>query len=226
MPQFRDVLYASQAMYGAALLLNDPQMTDYTYVVQLPFLNMAIYELNESLIEGSVSVVNQVASPILVQKGDNYIVNLPLYLAEIQEVGERPAGSNSSFISLPRKEFPDTLPASSSLLFWCWQNQRVIFNPSGATGPMEVEVKYINVPLMVGSDENTIIGTTSATMFLIYKTAALLAMFVGEDQIRSSLLNEQADLALERIVGVSNKGRQQIMTRHRPFRAGYKSRGY
>jgi len=226
MSQFRDYLRADQCMAGAALLLNDPHQTDYTYDLMLPYLNMAIYELNDNLIESNVAVANEVAPIIHVRAGEHYIINLPIYLAEIQEVGERQAGTGGTFIQLPRKEFPDNLPATSSLLFWCWQDQRVKFNPNGATIPMEVEVKYLNTALKVASDRYSVIGTTNATMFLIYKLAALLAMFIGENQTRSAVLTEQADLALERIVGISNKGRQQIMTRHRPFRAGYKSRGY
>jgi hypothetical protein len=62
--------------------------------------------------------------------------------------------------------------------------------------------------------------------YLSYKTAALCAMFIGENESRAKILNDQADEAMERLEGISNKGRQQIMTRHRPFRAAYKSRGY
>jgi hypothetical protein len=226
MPQFREHLLASQCVYGAALLLNDPEMAEYTYPRCLPFLNMAIYELNDHLVESNVSVVNQVTPPIPVTKGENYVANLPLYLAEIQEVAERQLGSNAAFIALPRKEFPDILPVTNSLLFWCWQNQRVIFNPSGAIASMEVQIKYMNVPLRVATDENSVIGTTNATMYLTYKLAALLAMYVGENESRAAALHEQAELALERVIGISNKGKQQIMTRHRPFRAGYKMRSF
>lgn len=226
MPQFREHLLANQVMSGAALLLNDPQLTDYTYAVQLPYLNMAIYELNEHLIESNVPVGNQTSEPILIPAGTNYIVNLPIYLAQIQQVGEREAGRGGAFIPLPRKEFAEGLPITNSLLFWSWQNQRVNFNINGANTPMEVQLEYISVALKVAEDDKTVIGTTTATMYLIYKLAALLSMFVGENQTRASVLHEEAEKCLERIEGISNKDKQQIMTRHRPFRAAYKTRGW
>jgi hypothetical protein len=226
MSQFREHLQASQVIYGAALLLNDPEVVEYSAANTLPFLNMAIYELNDHLVEANVAITNQVAPILTVNVGENYVVNLPLYLAEIQEVAERQVGTNGGFNPLPRREFPDPSPATSSLKFWCWQNQRIIFNPEGANVPMEVQVKYLNVPLKVATDENSIIGTTNATMYLMYRLAALLAMFVGENQTRAAVLNEEAEKSLERMVGISNKGRQQISTRHRPFRASFKTRSW
>jgi hypothetical protein len=226
MPQFRDYLSASQVMYGAALLLNDPEMTDYTYPKMLPYLNMAIYELNEHLVESSVPVGNQTSDPILIPTGANYIVNLPMYLMQVQEVAEREVGRGGAFIPLPRKEFTEGLPVTNSLLFWSWQNQRVNFNTNGANTPMEIQLKYINVALKVADDQNTVIGTTSATMYLIYRLAALLSIFIGENQTRAAILNEEAEKSLERVEGISNKDKQQIMTRHRPFRAAYKTRGW
>ena len=54
----------------------------------------------------------------------------------------------------------------------------------------------------------------------------LCSMFIGENETRAQVLNEQAEQAKERMEGISNKGRQHIMTRHRPFRAAFKARGY
>jgi hypothetical protein len=60
---------------------------------------------------------------------------------------------------------------------------------------------------------------------LSYKTAALLSQFIGENESRAQLLNGEAELAVERMASIDNKGRQQMSTRHRPFRASYKARG-
>ena len=74
-------------------------------------------------------------------------------------------------------------------------------------------------------DPTTIIPVMNCRSYLSFKTAALCAMFIGENQTRAQILEAQADEAMERMTGMSNKGRQQMMTRHRPFRAGYKARG-
>lgn len=219
-------LRGGDVMVNVASLLNDPELTDFTPEVMTRYINIAIEELNEHLEEANVAITNEVSQVMVVLKGDTGIINPPIDIIEIQELGERARGSNDMFIPLPRKEFPDNIPISNSLLFWCYQGQRILFNPNGANGDREVQLKYISRPIRKIADQYGIIGNQNAASYLSYKTAALLAMFVSENESRAAVLNEQAEQALERIVGISNKGRQQMMTRHRPFRAGYKMRSY
>jgi len=219
-------LSAKDVMNSVAALMNDPEMTDYTYVTMLPYLNLAIEELNEHLEEANVAPSNQVSQILKINIGENQLYNPPIDIVEIQEIGERQFGADGIFIPLPRKEFPDAYPTSSSLLFWCWKNQRVYFNPNGANNIREVQLKYIARPVRLALDEHGLIGNSNASMYLTYKTGALCSQFIGENQSRAAILNEEAEQALERIISISNKGRQQIMTRHRPFRAGYKTRSW
>jgi hypothetical protein len=219
-------LTAKDVMDSVVALLNDPQYTDFTVKVQLPYLNLACEELNQHLEESNVAISNQVSEIIPVPTGRGQIENPPIDIIEIQEVAERVKGTNDAFISLPRREFTDLLPVTNSLLFWVWKNQRIYFNPNGANGEMEVRIKYISKPIRFVHDENSAIGNANGLVYLAYKTAALIALFVSENESRAAVLNEEAEKALERIIGISNKGRQEIMTRHRPFRAGYKTRSY
>jgi hypothetical protein len=217
---------ALDIMAQVVALLNDPEYTDYTPKVMVPYLNIAIEELNEHLEEANVGVSNQVSQNITVYAGEYKILNPPIDIIEIQEVSERNKGTQDAFIPLPRREFPDDFAPTSSLTSWTYQNQTIIFNLRGCNAAKEVRLKYISKPIRRVADENGVVGNSSATTYLSYKTAALLAKFVGENESRASVLNEQADQALERIIGISNKGRQQMMTRHRPFRAGYKMRSW
>jgi hypothetical protein len=217
---------AGAVMDTVAPLLNDPAKTDYTYITMLPYLNIAIGELNELLEEANVGVTNEVSPNYIVRAGVNILTNPPHDMIEIQELGERAYGTSESFIALPRREFPDSLPPSGSLLFWCWKRSEIMFNLRGATTDREIRLKYTRRPFWGAENEKSIIGTVSAHMFLTYRTAALCAQFVGENESRADVLAVQAEKAFERLLGISNKGKQQIMTRHRPFRAGYKSRGY
>jgi len=195
---------------------------------------MAIEELSELLEEANVPVSNITSAPILIPQGYAAIVSteypnadplLPRYpddLVEIQELGERPQGDTGAFHLLTKREFPIILPMTNSLLYWTWEFQVVKFNRASA--PIEVQLKYIcqGVPYVAGP--NTLITMINSRAYLSYKTAALCSFFIGENESRAKVLNDHADLAMERIEGISNKGRQQIMTRHRPFRATYKTR--
>lgn len=226
-------LTAAEVMDRSAALLNDPAKTDYTYLAQLPYLNMAIDELVENLEESNSSPTNQTSAVITVPVGSNMITPIehatlphyPIDLVEIQEVGERMAGSNDSFIPLDKKEFLQSFPPNQSLLFWIWEDQIIKFNPNGALSSRDIQLRYVRQAIVQAASELSVIGTINARSYLSYKTAAFCAMFIGENETRAGVLEGQAEKAIERLTGINNKGKQQIMTRHRPFRAAWKARG-
>jgi len=226
-------LTAAQVMDRSAALMNDPAKTDYTYIAQLPYLNIAIDELSENLEESNASPSNLTSAAIMLPIGKNMLTptehvetpHYPIDLVEIQQVGERVAGSSDSYIQLVRKEFIQHFPVSSSLMYWMWEDQCIKFNPNGATGAREIQLKYVRQPIQLAVDDTSIIGTIGARSFLAYKTAALCSMFIGENQTRAEILDGEAERAMERLLGIGNKGRQEIFTRRRPFRASYKARG-
>ena len=213
--------------------MNDPAMTDYTYITMLPYLNMAIDELVESLEESNSSPTNQLSAIITVPVGAYRLVPVevsgePQYpddLVEVQEVSERDFGSNNGFVPLVRREFLQVFPPSTSLMFWVWEDTMIKFNPLGATSKREVQLKYIAKAIKQATNEASVIGAINARSYLAYKTASFCSMYIGENETRAAALGGDAEKALERLTGINNKGRQHIMTRHRPFRAGWKSRG-
>jgi hypothetical protein len=227
-------LTAGEVMDRSASLMNDPAKTDYTYAAQLVYLNMAIDELVEELESSNSSPTNATSTVIALDVGKNKITptehaetpHYPINLVEIQEVGERALGNtNDPFIPLQRREFLQGFPLSNSLMFWCWEDQCIKFNPYGASSPRDVQLRYVSQAILPATSDASIIGTINARSYLTYKTAALCALYIGEDTPRAQVLEMQADRSLDRIIGINNKGRQQFMTRHRPFRASYKARG-
>ena len=213
-------------VYGVALLMNDPEMTEYNVKNVQGYVGLAMGELSDLLEEANIPITNQV-SVHPVNKNVGVLVNPPFDAIEFQEVAERARGSNGPFIPLPRREFPDAYPQTSSLMYWCWLSKELVFNPTGSNTPMEVQLKYTRRPGLGWelSGEDFIVADITSHQFLVYKTAALCSRFIAEDLPRAALLEDLAEKAFERIIAISNKGKQQIMTRHRPFRAGYKLRG-
>ncbi len=226
-------LTAGQVMDNAAALMNDPELTDYTYDAQLPYLNMAIDELVEMMEESNNSPTNRTSDPIEIAVGEYEITpaesattpHYPEDLVEIQEVRERLADTDDPFVLMNRREFMEAFPATSSLMWWTWENQIIKFNPNGATTDREIQLHYIAKNLTHAVNENSIIGMINARSFLSYKTAALCSMFIGENEMRAGILQKEAEKAAERLINLDNKGRQQMVTRRRPFRASYKARG-
>lgn len=231
-------LTAAQVMDRSASLMNDTPKTVYTYVAQLPYLNMAVDELQEIFELNNIPITNQTSAFILVPVGTTQInpltgyppntaPNYPNDLVEIQGLYERQAGSNDPYIPMTQREFLphaiDNLP-TESLVYWIWQDQRIKF--IGALLPREVKLDYIKKIFPNEMVSSSAIGVINARGFLYYRTAALCSLFIGENASRATELNGFATLALDRITGISIKGKQAIMTRRRPFMAGYKSRGF
>lgn len=224
----------------SAALMNDESQTEYTSVRQLPYLNMALSELQEIFQQNDIPVV-QTSSPVLnVPAGETAITfepdvpvpgvdYLPDNLVEIQELYSSPEGQEQ-WMRVDKRDYltGDILPAGTELSFirvWAWQEQEVRFLACNQDNDVKLDILVSLFPVIDSDnvdDELTIIN--SAT-FLSYRTAALCAEFFAENPTRAASLNGNAVLALDRTLGISTKGKQSIVYRRRPFRASWKRRG-
>lgn len=225
-------------MDSAASLMNDTAKTVYTYAAQMPYLNMALRELQEHFQLNNVPVTNQTSAPIIVPIGTTAItpfdeegaagtLNYPQDLIEIQGIYERLSGTTNPFIPLVKREFLphvlDNLP-TDALQYWAWENQTIKF--IGALTIRDVKLDYIKTLFPRIANQAAVIGVINAESFLFYRTAALCTRFIGENPDRSGELNEFAVFALDRATGIETKARQNITTRRKPFMAAYKRRSF
>lgn len=228
-------LQASEVMDMAASLMNDTAKSTYTYTVQLPYLNMALRELQEAFQLNNVPVTNETpVTGITVPIGTKSInpieeaaPNYPADLVEIRGVYERLSGSTDPYIPLTKRDFLphaiDDLP-TDSLMYWIWEHQRIKF--IGATTARDVKLDYIRTLFPKIINPNQKLGVINALTYLGYKTAALCTEFVGENKTRADALNVQAMLGIDRALGIESKARQNIVTRRKPFMASYKRRSF
>lgn len=230
-------LTAAQVMDRVASLMNDTLKTVYTYTAQLPYLNIAADELQELFELNNIPITNQHSAFIVVPIGTDRInprvgyppntaPNYPDDLVEIQGLYERASGSIDAFVPITQREFlPHSQDESqnSSINFWIWQDQRIKFR--AALLAREIKLDYIKKIIPNDLIASSSIGIINARGFLYFRTASLCSQFIGENPTRATELNVFATNALDRITGISIKGKQAIMTRRRPFMATYKSRG-
>lgn len=223
-------LSAAQVMDSAASLLNDTAKTVYTYIKQLPYLNMALQELQEYFELNEVPVVDTISAIMTVSAGTSSIgfaasgLKLPDDLIEPQILWERATGTNP-FVMMTRV---DSLPRNlegttiSQLLYYVWQSQELRFLPADASNDVKMDyIRNLFTPITLSTDSVFLIN---AATFLEYRTGGLIAEFIGENSTRANSLNNFASLAMDRIIGIGTKGRQHVVTRHRPFRSSYKQR--
>ena len=221
---------AGDVMDSAAALLNDTALTNFTYAKQIPYLNIAMRELQEECESNNVPMSNATSAVLVVPVGTVTIgpattPALPTDLIEIQGCYERLTGTNDPFVPLTRVDF---LPLYQSgqlfedLIYFQWANQAINF--LGATSSRDVKLNYIAAVLPVIASSTTTITMFNSISFLSYRTAALCAQFIGENKERADDLNVDARLGLDRVLNINTKGRQSTFTRRRPFMAGYKVR--
>lgn len=229
---------ASQVLDNVAAMMNDVAKSIFTNAVQLPYLNIAAGELEEWCQLNNIPVSNETSTIIEVAAGDNMIVaienpdaSLPKYpsdLIEIQQLWERTTDTENAFTPMAKFEYIphwwETDPPTSSLSAWAWINQEIRFSTNGATADNDVKIDYVKTLFPQTITANTTIGIINSLSFLSYRTASLLAQYIGENQSRAAELKEEANQALDRMLGIGIKGRQSIPVRRRPFMSNYKNR--
>jgi hypothetical protein len=224
---------AGAVMDASAALLNDVQKQVYSYTAQIPYLRIAFRELRESLELANIPVTNKVSSTIVVPASTtpNSIVQigfttspaLPSDLIEIQQIFEAQTGTDV-FVPMVKKEFIPLHMLGVSyqqFMIWAWVGNNLNLLPCVQSNTLRMN--YIQ-QLADIVDENSTLGITNGQSFLEFRNAALCAEFVGENNSRAEALNHNAQLSIDRLSGIEAKARQNVSTRHRPFRMGFKSR--
>lgn len=218
---------AAQVYEMAAALLNDQAGTIYTQEVQQPYLNIALRDLATLLQRANIPISNYATAAIEVIAGATEIDanDMPEGLVEIQGLYQREAGSSDDYFQVTRTEFlPEWDESTERTAFipaWSWMGEVVRFIP--ANQALELKLNYIKNTLpTIGSPDDPI-SMINSLNFLGFRTAALCAMYIGENPTRAASLDMQASVEWDKIEGISTKGRQSIATRRRPFR--YKTYG-
>lgn len=216
-------------MDKSAVLMNDRSKTTYTYEIQLPYLQIAMQELQEYFALHNVSVTQKTSIIIHVDAGDTELgydsnpYRLPDDMIEPEQVWESNRGQDS-FIPMVRKEYlsHNSNVQTSSFGVYTWNNGKLSFLSSNQNN--DIKIDYIRQLFTEIINANSPINIVNARTFLEFRTAGLLAEFIESNDTAASKHNGYASLALDRATGITVKGKQSIMTRRRPFRSSYKSR--
>jgi len=223
-------LTAGQVLSKSASLMNDTAMQVYTYTASLPYLQIALQELQEYFQLHSISTVESVSAIITVPAGTIEIgynglypvPSLPSDMVEPAELWESQTGTNT-YTRMVRRDFITLTLASLQLAkfsIYVWQDQKIKVPSSNQSNDLKINYNRELFTNIV--DQNSLLNLINARTFLEYRTAALLAQFIERNEGSATALNQYAGLALDRATGIQTRGKQRIMTRRRPFRAAYK----
>ena len=224
-------LTAGEVMDWVASLMNDTGKTAYTYVTMLPYLNMALDELQEEMERHNVPVTDETAAYIRIPVGTLKVTpiespelpHFPDDLLEVRALSERLYGTSDPFTPMHRNNFLNVRTLSTSLLDFSWTGQEIRF--IGAVTDRELKLDYLRELIRNADSGHTPIPIMGVKSYLAYKAASFCAKYVAENPERAKLLLDDADGCMDNILGISAKGRQGITTRRKPFRSAWKSRG-
>lgn len=210
-------------------LMNDLSGSTYTFSVVRPYLNMALDELQNEFELNNVPVTNSVSSVIPVDAGLTVIQfnadpALPDDLIEIQQLWERNRDTDP-WVPMMRVEFlPHYLEGQpiNQFLIFSWINQEIHLPESSADN--DIKIDYIKDLFPEVEEDIETISVLNSRSYITYKTAALCAQFIGENQARYRELSDLAQGSLDQTLGISAKGGQAIQVRRRPFRTSYVNR--
>jgi len=230
------MITATTVFSQAAGLLNDQEQTVYNSTTQMPYLNMALRELEEIFANNNLPITAAVSDTITVTTGTTTVSRsdgvsttgsfYPMRLMEIQQIWERPSGDSEIFIPMNRREFlPHWLEGEPVTSFQIWAlNGEDIKVPESSQDNI-LKLDYLTSIFVEVTTAAQTINIPNVNTFLIYRTASLSAFYIGENKDRAAVLNIDAQAGLDRALGISVKGQQAYSSRRRPFRAAWKSRG-
>ncbi len=224
----------SEIITTVAGLMNDFSQSNYTNSACLPFLNLALDELQEIYELNDIPVTNDTSAAITIKAGVDRlgfdtVPALPSNLIEIKEIWESPFGLNK-WTEMTKREFiphyVEDGTAISQFLIWCLKEGRVHLVAANQDNDLKIDytASLFNTPILI-KDINVNLPFTNVKTYLEYKTAALCAMFIAENETRAMALDSLTGTALNRALGIPVKGMQSVVTRRRPFRSSFKRRG-
>lgn len=219
---------------GVAVLMNDSRQQKYTNAAVLPYLNLSLAELQEVFEQNDIPVTHNTSTSILIKSGINRLgfdttPALPSDFIELQQLWESPSGLEQ-WTPVDKKEFiPHYLQDNTTIsqfLLYSWEHGSIKLVAANSDNDLKLDytASMFNLPILI-KDINVNLPFTNIETYLTYKTAALCAMFIAENETRALSLDSLTTTALSRALGIPIKGMQSVVTRRRPFRYSYKRRG-
>lgn len=211
---------AGTVMDGSAVLLNDKDKVAWTYSVLLPYLKLALDELELEYANNGMPTIKEISAAIDVPASSipSGIAGPNDMMAPI-EVFERLEGETSedSWRRMTQVKFEDNRAASDRLLVWDWREEEIKVPP--CTVAREIKIHYYK-EISEPANENTNLSIENAKLALTFKTAAFAAEFGGAMPTRAESLHTKGDRYLNRVIGRDIKSMQGMPARRRPF--GYR----
>jgi len=204
--------------------LNDVNQQIYSTPALLPFAQDAGDELQAELQLNGLLMIEAISTiipfPINLNPTQGNLVSLgnagllPNDMFEPQRLEERLTGSTDQFVPMIRRQWEPDVQPTDSLRYWTYRDEDIFF--VGSTSPRDVKIYYIKRLINI-IDANSVVSVNNAQQFMINRTAALAARFIGENSTRADELDKDAEKNMNWVIRIGVKSKQGTRTRRRPF---------
>jgi hypothetical protein len=146
------------------------------------------------------------------------LTQLPSGLTEIRGIHQKQAGSGDEYALIPKRDYLPPLDDTNITFItcWAWMEQVAEFTPTN--NDLSLKIDYVKSIIPKITAPTDLIHIINSLNYLGYRTAALAAFYVGENETRAASLDTQAEKEWDKIEGISTKGRQSIAVRRKPFK--------
>ena len=205
-------------MQRSAAHLNDTSMLVYNADVLLPYLNMAIDELQEELGVFEIGEMRRETIIILVNAGDTSIPQMPLDFLEAISVLERARGSSDEWREVDQVVAIDpnlTIRPGNTLSQWTERSDRIEINPPALD--REILLDYV-ASMTIAEGEDGPINIESSRRLLALLTARNAARDAGNSRTKADTYEPDIARARDRLIRRLQKKSQEVSgTRRLPY---------
>jgi hypothetical protein len=201
---------AGDVLTEVKALLNDPEGYVYGETALLPYLRKALRDLQNKLIANQIQVAYEVTGVVAYVANATSLASPPTDMLFPIALHEKTVGSTELWTPMFKQEWePDSLP-TTMLRYWVWREELIQF--LGATQNRSVRIRYVK-SLTAIADSNTVIPIVNSQSYLASQTAALAALFIGENPTRALVLNGEAREHMAEMVGTGVRRMQDLPVR-------------
>lgn len=214
---------AVSVILQASGLLNDAAQTLFTNTVMLPYLKIAFDELQIEMDGYQVPFEKKEAAPVTVNAGTT-TMTVPADLIRPIALLERDVGSTTpeDYSEMDETNWDPLITPQRKLGFWAWVGSGFIF--PAATTNRQVLLRYTAALTDLTTTPDVSVQVQRIHVFLQYRTAALAAELIMQDELRADRLNKAAEKSLDAVLRSAVRSRQAVPTRRRPFRYAWNRR--
>lgn len=206
---------AGSVTLRAAQHLNDSSQLVYTSAILLPFVNMALEELEEELQVYNVDPLRVESITILVAIGDTVLTQMPTDYIEAVALYERLQGSSDAWMPVRETDWVDVnLTESETILNWASRGGQIRITPP--IGDREVQLKYLK-GLTEATSTGTALDIAGSLRFLGLVTARNAARDLGNSINKANSYEPDIQRAKDRLVRRLENEQQALGVRRRPY---------